>query len=132
MCLRSSVYGAIYWRANGEWRTDERGKRMDERGRQWQQGAAPAVTATSFRQRPGSAQHFGLALQRERAVCDSQVVEEGACELSTMGLVSFPKVILPAFLASCVPAYIFWDLARNRKIFGGDGSSLWVAARVAS
>ncbi|KAG0569928.1 hypothetical protein M758_6G121200 [Ceratodon purpureus] len=36
-----------------------------------------------------------------------------------MGLVSFPKVIMPAFLGACVVSYAFWDLARNRKIFGG-------------
>ncbi|KAG6556731.1 hypothetical protein Mapa_001674 [Marchantia paleacea] len=34
-------------------------------------------------------------------------------------MVSFTKVILPAVFASFVPAYVFWDLARNRKIFGG-------------
>lgn len=36
-----------------------------------------------------------------------------------MGLVSFPKVIMPAFVGSCVLSYAFWDLTRNRKIFGG-------------
>jgi len=36
-----------------------------------------------------------------------------------MGFVSIPKVILPAFAGSCIVSYAFWDLARNRKIFGG-------------
>ncbi|CAM6101486.1 unnamed protein product [Calypogeia fissa] len=34
-------------------------------------------------------------------------------------MVSFTKVILPAVLGSFVPAFIFWDLARDRHIFGG-------------
>ena len=38
----------------------------------------------------------------------------------TMGLVSFTKVILPAFAGSCVVSYAFWDLSRNRKVFGGN------------
>ncbi|KAL3687751.1 hypothetical protein R1sor_014060 [Riccia sorocarpa] len=35
------------------------------------------------------------------------------------GSMSFSKVALPAVLASFVPAYLFWDLVRNRKVFGG-------------
>jgi hypothetical protein len=34
-------------------------------------------------------------------------------------MVSFTKVALPAVLASFIPAYLFWDLARNRHVFGG-------------
>ncbi|KAL2629850.1 hypothetical protein R1flu_014536 [Riccia fluitans] len=34
-------------------------------------------------------------------------------------MASFTKVALPAVLASFVPSYLFWDLTRNRKFFGG-------------
>lgn len=36
-----------------------------------------------------------------------------------MGLVSFSKVIMPALAGTCVVSYAFWDLSRNRKLFGG-------------
>jgi hypothetical protein len=36
-----------------------------------------------------------------------------------MVMVSFTKVALPSVLASFVVSYAFWDLSRNRKIFGG-------------
>ena len=41
-----------------------------------------------------------------------------------MTLVSFPKVIVPSLLGACLVSYAFFDLARNRKIFGGNGSTL--------
>lgn len=36
-----------------------------------------------------------------------------------MTLVSFPKVIVPSLLGACLVSYAFFDLARNRKVFGG-------------
>lgn len=37
-----------------------------------------------------------------------------------MSMVSFTKVVLPSVLASFAVSYAFWDLSRNRKIFGGE------------
>jgi hypothetical protein len=36
-----------------------------------------------------------------------------------MSMVSLTKVVLPSVLASFAVSYAFWDLSRNRKIFGG-------------
>jgi hypothetical protein len=37
-----------------------------------------------------------------------------------MSMVSLTKVVLPSVLASFAVSYAFWDLSRNRKIFGGE------------
>ncbi len=39
---------------------------------------------------------------------------------AAMSMVSLTKVVLPSVLASFAVSYAFWDLSRNRKIFGGE------------
>jgi hypothetical protein len=41
-----------------------------------------------------------------------------------MSMVSLTKVVLPSVLASFAVSYAFWDLSRNRKIFGGESCYL--------
>jgi len=56
----------------------------------------------------------------DRAQTEGRVEREGENQASVaMVMVSFTKVALPSVLASFVVSYAFWDLSRNRKIFGG-------------
>lgn len=68
-----------------------------------ERGSEKRATERGFAHNSHNAQEFSGATPKQAA----------------MTMISFPKVVVPSLLGSFVISYAFWDLARNRKIFGG-------------